>query len=177
MRYFKHLALWTICGLLVVALAGALAGAMTGGVAAGVMWSGMSGSRLSDMFSGAFIGAIVGSYSGAICGFVALLVLAIPRPPMQKQGAVRLSRALKFVSGFVLVGTPVLAVGFSVLALTMIRISHNLRSSDVNRVIGWVFDGHFLFVALPALVGAIVAGRVLKRTEEEAARALPTPMT
>ena len=73
MRYFKHLALWTVCGLVVVGLAGALAGASVGAVSAWVTWEPlglMSGVRSSDTVSGAFVGGILGGGSGAICCFV-----------------------------------------------------------------------------------------------------------
>jgi len=161
MRYFKHLALWTLCGLLVVGLAGALAGALVGGASA---WATIH--QHDAALTGVGIGGFLGGYSGAICGFVALLCLAIPRRPVGAKSAARLRRALAVVGGFVLSGTPILTVGFGIVALVALRLlEHASPSYGLNVVVGWVLYAHFLFVAFPAIVGAIAATRALRRFE------------
>lgn len=168
--YLKHLAWWTFCGTLVVALAGALAGAATGGIAAGCGFSSLG--RFSwnwdHIGTGVSIGGIWGAYSGAICGTVALLVLAIARPPLQRGSARRLRLALGNVGFCVLGGTFVLGAGTVLLGALLLFFVP--QADALYRAFDLIIRAHFLFVALPTIAGALSAGRALSHLENEIAR-------
>lgn len=168
MRYFKHLALWTVTGLCGVALAGALAAAIVGGGAA-LLLGGLAAASF-----GAFVGAILGGYSGAICGAVTFLVLAFARPPLRERSAPRLNLALRIVCGFVALGTPVLSVGTALIYIAVKRafpLLMHASSRTLDDAVMLVESAHFPLIALPALLSLFVASRAIKRFETRAAHA------